>query len=89
MALTEKEKRKIEEEERIRSQYASTQPTSSQKHGVPAILSFFIPGLGQLIKGQVGKGIVIFFFTMIGYMFLIIPGVIIHIWQIVDAYNSN
>lgn len=93
MALTEEEKRKIEEEERIRSQYASIQPTNSQKHGVPAILSFFIPGLGQVIKGQVGKGIGIFLgflvscaliFTVIG---AVVP-IIVWIWQIVDAYNN-
>jgi TM2 domain-containing membrane protein YozV len=36
-----------------------------QKHGIPALFSFFIPGLGQIIKGQVGKGILIFFGMMI------------------------
>jgi len=30
-----------------------------QKHGVPALLSAFIPGLGQLIKGQIIKAILI------------------------------
>jgi hypothetical protein len=59
MPLTEAEKIKIEEEEKYRVQIASSQQTvqgkSTQKHGVPAILSFFIPGLGQIVKGQVGK----------------------------------
>jgi hypothetical protein len=54
MALTEAQKRKIEEEEGYRAKIASSQQTvqvkSSQKHGVPAILSFFIPGLGQIVK---------------------------------------
>jgi len=27
----------------------------TQKYGLPAILSFFVPGLGQLLKGD-GKG---------------------------------
>jgi TM2 domain-containing membrane protein YozV len=61
---------------------------SNQKHGIPALLSFFIPGLGQIVKGQVGKGILIFFGVRIGLMFLVIPGVIIWIWQIADAYNN-
>ena len=61
---------------------------SNQKHGIPALLSFFIPGLGQIVKGQVGKGILVFFGVGIGLMFLVIPGVIIWIWQIADAYNN-
>jgi TM2 domain-containing membrane protein YozV len=61
--------------------------TSNQKHGVPALLSFFIPGLGQIIKGQVGKGILIFFSVSLG-MLLVVPGIIIWIWQIADAYNN-
>lgn len=94
MPLTEEQKRKIEEEERYRSQViAPSHHSSKEKHGVPAILSFFLPGLGQMIKGQVGKGIGIFFgfafsliliFTVIG---AIVP-LIIWIWQIVDAYNN-
>lgn len=87
MALTELEKRKIEEEERLRSQLRVTQP-SSQKHSLPAILSFFIPGLGQIVKGQVGKGILIFIGFVVGLLALFIPGVIVWIWQIIDAYNN-
>jgi len=69
-------------------------PKEEQKHGMPALLSFFIPGLGQIIKGHVGKGIlimigmvfsVILIFAMIG--FLTTP--ILWIWNIYDAYNSN
>lgn len=26
-----------------------------QEHGFPALLSFFLPGLGQIVKGEVGK----------------------------------
>lgn len=60
-----------------------------QKHGVPAILSFLIPGLGQIIKGQPLKGIAFFLGVAMGLVFLILPGVIIWIWSITDAYNSN
>jgi TM2 domain-containing membrane protein YozV len=61
---------------------------SSQKHGIPALLSFFIPGLGQIVKGQVGKGILIMIAFPIGLLFLFVPGVILWIWQIADAYNN-
>ena len=57
------------------------------KHGIPALLSFFIPGLGQLVKGQVGKAVGFFFGTFLG-MILVIPGLIVWVWGIVDAYNN-
>jgi TM2 domain-containing membrane protein YozV len=92
MPLTEAQKRKIEEEENYRSQLAtskqSEQVKSSQKHGVPALLSFFIPGLGQIVKGQIGKGILTFIEISLGLIMLVIPGIIIWIWQIMDAYNN-
>lgn len=91
MALSEAQKRKIEEEEKVRAEIRSElnqKERSNQKNGIPAILSLFIPGLGQLVKGKIGRGILIFFATIIGYAFFVIPGLIIHIWQIVDAYNN-
>lgn len=90
MALTEEQKRKIEEEERYKSQVLADNNHSShkQKHGVPAIISLFIPGLGQLIKGQAGKGILIFIGVIVGLFLFVLPGIIIWIWQISDAYNN-
>ena len=89
MSLTEAEKKKIEEEERFRMQIAADRPQSApQTHGVPALLSFFIPGLGQIVKGQVVKGIFTFIGVGLGLFMLVIPGVVIWIWQIVDAYND-
>ena len=91
MALSEEQKKKIEEEEKVRAEIRSklsSENKSNQKHGVPAILSFFIPGLGQIVKGQVGKGILIFFGFIIGCFMLVLPGIIIWIWQLVDAYNN-
>ena len=64
----------------------------SQTHGMPALLSFFIPGLGQIVRGDVGKGIAIFVvwcmtvaasFVLIGIPFMIA----LWVWQIYDAYN--
>lgn len=79
-----------QEKEKWKSDVIASSMTRSQikKHGAPALLSFFIPGLGQIVKGEVGKGIFIFIGVGIGSL-LIIPGVIIWVWQIADAYNSN
>ena len=43
---------------------------------VAAILSFVIPGLGQLYKGQIINGVVWFVFVIIGYAAFIIPGLV-------------
>ena len=63
-----------------------------QKHGVPALVSFFIPGLGQIIKGQILKGILIWIggglLCFLLWWTFIIP-FIIWAWNVYDAYNSN
>lgn len=48
-------------------------------------LSFLIPGLGQLYKGQPFNGILWFVLTAIGYFPFIIPGLILHLCCIVGA----
>jgi len=65
-----------------------------ETYGVPAILSFFIPGLGQMIKGEVGKGILIFigFWISVGLFAILIGFIttpILYFWQIIDAYNKK
>ena len=52
---------------------------------VYAVLSFLWPGLGQLCKGEVGQGILWMLATFIGYVCLIIPGIVLHLMCIVDA----
>lgn len=57
--------------------------------GVAALLSFLIPGLGQLCRGNTGKGVGFFFAALLGYMLFIVPGLIIHICVVVDAATSE
>lgn len=63
-----------------------------QKHGIPALISFFIPGLGQLIKGHIFKAFFIWLFGgLIGFFLwwtFIIP-FLFWAWNVYDAYNSN
>jgi len=94
MSLTPEEIAKIQEEERIRAQerekYAPVQnANTNQKYGLPALLSFFIPGLGQIVKGEIGKGILVFILFVLGCFCFVIPGIIIWVWQLIDAYNYN
>jgi len=85
------------ETEKIKKPIAHTdnKPVSTQKHGVPALLSFFVPGLGQIIKGDFVKGFLIWLIggTMIfifSVSIILIPfAFIVWAWNIYDAYNSN
>lgn len=67
--------------------------SENRTYGIPALLSFFVPGLGQIVKGQVIKAILIWIalgiswllqFVLIG--FILLP--LIWLWQIYDAYNN-
>lgn len=60
-----------------------------RKHPVPALLSFLLPGLGQITKGEVMKGFMTFAFTMVGYLACVVPGLFVHFWSIFDAYNHH
>lgn len=57
--------------------------------GVAALLSFFIPGAGQMYKGDVGTGIVWMIVVVSGYLMLIIPGVILHLICVFTASSGD
>lgn len=56
--------------------------------GVAAILAFFFTGSGQVYNGNVGKGIGILIGTIIGYFIFVIPGIIVWIYGVYDAYTT-
>ncbi len=67
-------------------------PTEKKSEGISAILSFFIPGLGQIYNGQIGKGIVMIIVGVIlAFTMVILIGFILYpifwIWNIYDAYS--
>lgn len=65
---------------------AASSPVLENSGGaVGALLSFLIPGLGQMVQGRVGVGVLWLVATMVGYMMLILPGFILHVVCIVDA----
>lgn len=57
--------------------------------GLAALLSFFLPGLGQLYKGQIINGVVWFFMVMFGYAALILPGLVLHFFCVLGALSGN
>jgi len=69
-----------------------TKPENTQKYGVPTLISFFVPGVGQLIKGHIKKAIGIWIIGGLVGFFLwwtYIAPFIVWVWNVYDAYNSN
>ena len=64
----------------------------NQTHNFPALVSFFIPGLGQLIKGQIFKALFIWIVGgIVSFIFwwtIIVP-FLFWAWNVYDAYTSN
>jgi len=52
------------------------------------ILSFLVPGLGQVYAGKIARGIVFFVAAAIGYVAFVLPGVIVWIINIFDAVKQ-
>jgi TM2 domain-containing membrane protein YozV len=53
-----------------------------------AILSLFIPGLGQMVQGKVAKGVLWLVGTCLAYL-LFIPGLVVHILCVLNAAKNN
>lgn len=57
-----------------------------------ALLSFFIPGFGQLVKGQLVKVLLVWFIggfiCLLSWSTIVIP-LFIWLWNVYDAYRSN
>lgn len=61
--------------------------------GIAAILSFFVPGLGQIYNGEIGKGLILIasiFISMILMIILVgfLMYLVIWVYSIYDAYNT-
>ena len=54
-----------------------------------AVLSFFVPGLGQLLNGRPFQGLLWFAITAVGYMAMIVPGIVLHLICVIDAMRDS
>ena len=45
---------------------------------VAAVLSLIIPGAGQIYKGKTVVGLAWLVFTVLGYLTLVLPGMLLH-----------
>lgn len=53
--------------------------------GLAAVLSFLIPGLGQLYSGRFGAFLAWIILVPLGYLLFILPGIVLHLMAILDA----
>lgn len=68
----------------------STNPTDYQNPLIPLVLSIFFPGIGQVYNGEGGvAGLIRCIATAIGYCLVFIPGLILHLYFIYNAYNTR
>lgn len=63
-----------------------TDSRNTKEPVLAALLSFFFPGAGQIYNGRIGAGIGWFFGTILGYIALVLPGLIAHGFCIYNAY---
>lgn len=68
-------------------------PKERKSSGIAVVLSFFIPGLGQIYNGEIGKGILFILLSFILFllMFLLIGiplYLIFWVYNMYDAYKT-
>jgi len=76
-------------EEKQTGQQSQYTGSENQKNAVlAAIASFLWTGMGQVYNGNLLKGFAFLIGVLIGSMFMAIPGIIIWIFGIYDAYKT-
>ena len=63
-------------------------PSPAPHPGIAAVLSVFIPGLGQLYSGRLLAAMLWFLATSAGYALILLPGFLTHAFCIWSAYRS-
>lgn len=53
------------------------------------LCAFICPGLGHLIVGKPGQALLWFIMIVIGYVALIVPGIVLHIISILDVVRAE
>jgi len=63
-------------------------PPRPEKNQMTAgFCSTCLPGLGQVYNGETGKGFAVFLLTLAGLVILIVPGLIVWLYAMYDAYS--
>ncbi|HEU0016431.1 MAG TPA: hypothetical protein VFQ45_22315 [Longimicrobium sp.] len=63
--------------------------TAPRDNGLAGVLSFFVPGAGQIYRGRVGQGFAWMLAVPIGYVCFILPGLVLHALCIANAARDE
>ena len=61
----------------------------TRRSGIAPVLSFFIPGLGQIFTGRIFAGLFWLLLVPMGYLLYIVPGLVLHIVCLFDARDCG
>ena len=86
----------LKEEDTFCERCGALDPVAGSGSGSPpeknaalaALYSFIIAGMGQVYNGHTLKGVAIFLGTLVGIVVFVIPGLLIWIFGVYDAYRS-
>jgi len=73
----------------LQNEHMTAPKHQPKKSGAAAVLSALIPGLGQIYRGHIAKGFLWFLATIAGTICLIIPGIVIYVLCIKNAYEKE
>jgi len=62
---------------------------SNRTSWISAILSFVVPGVGQMYNGRILRGILWLIFVTLGYILFIIPGIVLHFICVAMSYKGT
>ena len=73
--------------------YLPARQVAPKSPGLAVIASFFLPGLGQFVNGQAGKGVVFLVSYVVSLVLILaLVGIIlapmVWIWSMIDAYSG-
>jgi TM2 domain-containing membrane protein YozV len=67
--------------------YYANPPRPQKSTMIAGFCSSFLPGLGQVYNGQTAKGFALFLLTLAGLVIFLIPGLIVWLYAMYDAYS--
>lgn len=72
----------------VRAAPMALDPARGPNAAVAAVLSLLVPGAGQLYAGRPLSAVTWFAVVTVGYMMLIVPGILLHVLCIASAASS-
>lgn len=56
---------------------------------MPTLITLFLPGVGHMMNGRILQGLVWMAVVAVGYLMMIVPGVVLHLICLVDCSRDS